>query len=926
MMEFRKYLLVCLILCLAVIPSVAIAARPSGAINLPKTKLKKVGNFYCGNVKSDWLPGRIVNRFFYSHKAERSNLAGQLRKSTKRKQKQLKAQIIAIEALITSRTPLCKQGGSASPGTGSARVKFNFSGATGLALADSVDASATFKFSLAPVKSSATVGKSNLRKTLADGALADVLETGEAKISKFLVGPNDKLYVLFDTSCRAGVSCPDRCLLGEVDIQSGEMTCVDNELSSISWPYNANNTIPSVKPLQFDLDGNLYYQGTANGMVVLRKYNSQTKKIEDLINENINLSGYLVLADGSILLAGRTATSNLYWLKKRRVGGSIVPVASFNVSWMSIFPDGRVYIGSSDATIYRMDQDAETLEPQAWLSQYGPSFNIVAGMQSELALMHSSAGSVYGVYGSPPNLDLYRLFPVPHRITTSVGAISGIQPVLSNLIIYGTDRSGYGQLILYNMTDGQEQNLIGNAQMEIYRVEYLLRQNAIQFDGQRFSDGKYVLCTVYLDSLGMACSPTGSVKLADFQSISTPGARIPPPAVSPTPIPLLEYNFTGAKALIGRAKIDQDGNSSPATLYAEGRYLPAFTADNENNIWIQDAYLTDQDTVKCALARIDRARSRPICVHSASDSVGVILSRTDGGTFFTTSTLSGGTSVYKLHFYSPASGATEIARWSALPPAGAIITSSGSLLLSTNSGSNGGWLKNFASDGQSVDLGFQGGLFSRLPDGRILVFDRNAGLTDGIRTVSSDGSALSALRYADYWASYERRTGEIECSGYNECSGAFVRAALRVGTNLFAFSRTGWGGGFYDGESALIRYAPGPVDKINLSIKVDLTRSVAIAGSDTIYLTGTLNNSPKLIAYNVNTQSEQDLTDDPEFTIGDMALIDGKLFLNGSKPNKDYAGYCDGFIGIKTLGGGTILSKYPWAISCQGVDYPIIPF
>ena len=853
-------------------------------------------------------------------------------------------QIIALNALIESRTSACNadetstpaptptpiptsapgnggggqtpaptpgsgdEGGTPVPTPVPAALKFNFDGATALALADNIDAASTFRYGEKPLKASSAQGKSNLRKVLSGGGLQEVLESGEATVSQFLVGPNNKLYVLFDSGC-VNDSCSQRCVLGAVDTATGVMTCIDDELDYISWDNSANNSVASKKPLQFDSQGNLYYLGNANGMRVLRKYKQETGTREDLINQNIEINGYLVMADGTVLLAGYTSSTSTSWLRKRRLNGSIALVATnFSVDWMSIFPDGRVYI-SGGYVVHRMRQDSEQLESIAWWNPQPYNFSTSTFYnQSDHSvyasypqMLHSTNGSVYGLFGWAPNLTLERVFPVPHKLSTSVTQITGIIPVLSNLIITGMNSQGYGQLVMHDTATGDEQNLIGAAELEIYRVQYLQSDNAVQFDAQRFSDGRYVLCTVYLgEGLTMSCTPTGSIKLADFQSLTTPGVRIPAPVTSPTPIPLLETDFTGAKALTGSSKVKADGTVAPALKYSLGRRVPKFTSDNQDNIWVQGAYLTDQDTSKCGLARVDRDNALPQCIYRGNEQVTLTRTRSDGATFFVTWTSTDSSTAYKLYFYEPGGTSSVIANWQNKSPQDALLTSAGTLLLTAGQYSSS-FVRNFASDGAYTDLGIEVGYYAKLAtltDGRVLLASGGYDLL----TISADGETLNSQKYASY---YSQDNNEVGCSGgWSMCSGSYVSKLLSVGSQLFAIG----GNNSYD-DKTLITYSPGPISAVNFSPAFK-PNGVATASANKIFMFGVRNEVSRLLSYDLDTLTEQDLTDDTALNIRSMQYIDGKLYMLGTKSVAGGSGsYCDGFIAVKELSGGTALSK-----------------
>jgi hypothetical protein len=912
----RTILPVSLLFLMALAPGQSFAAPARGSVKLSRTSLRKIDKFYCGKRGNAWLPGKYKAGYFLSHKAEVTNLRNALKKANAKSKAKIKAQIASLTALNNARTPLCKNGGSSGSGgsTQLAGLRFNFSGAKALAMSDSMMAAATFGDGDSYSVLSANQAESNLRKVVEGGGLAPVVASGKADVSRFIVAPNNKLYLIFKNPC-LNSSCSQRCLLAEVDTTSGSPVCVENKLQALMWDQGAVNGAPSTKPIQFDNQGSLYYLGYGeNSKTVLRKYTPGSGTLEDLINENISIRNFLVLADGSVLLAGYTQTSQLYWLRRRNPNGSISVIApQLNVGWMAIFPDGRVYVADWSA-IYRMEQNGEALSPVKWMTDvYSPNttaFNRmkVGASWYQGTSLHNYDGSTYGLIGSSPNPRLLNLFPVPNSIETSVTQITGVKPILSNLLVHGTDGSGYGKLIIYNLERGTETDLLGSNKMEVYRVEYLAGDNAVQFDGQRFSDGKYVICTVYLsDGNALACAPTGSVKLADFQSFSYPGVRIPPPPTSPTPIPLIEYDLAGASALWGASKIKADGSVVSAIKSSKDRLLPIVDSDNgqlwmrhSSNSTVKSSYLSDTEASRCSLAKISSSGGKPTCVFTSdTDSIELIRSRADGAAYFLTRNIA--TQVYKLYFY-PGSGSTSsmIDSWAPstyyLSISDAIITESGSLLVASNN-----WIKNIASNGEklldSVNPTYSDPKLAKLADGRILATEVNG----AVRSLDPSGLEINTQRYSYYNDpnSSNPYDGEVEClGGVYDCMARSTLKILSLGSQLFSISNAG-----------LLKLANGPVAPISLSNPITPSFGAALGG--VIYLAGrSSGEGHRVSSYNVVTGLEQDLTDDPELAPSSLEVTPGKVLILGTKPRPtNQYPTCDNYLAVKTIGGGTSVEK-----------------
>ncbi len=135
-------------------------------------------------------------------------------------------------------------------------LKFNFKAAIGLAINQSI-ASSSLRASSLP---------SNLLAIGTDGNVINAISSGKANIRRFLIAPNDKVYLEFSdaplidgTPCRLAVVIPE----------SGLPTCVETDTGFVFMgvrqdPLHICQTLcdrPLRNDLQFDSQGYLYYAG-----------------------------------------------------------------------------------------------------------------------------------------------------------------------------------------------------------------------------------------------------------------------------------------------------------------------------------------------------------------------------------------------------------------------------------------------------------------------------------------------------------------------------------------------------------------------------------------------------------------------------------------------------------------------------------------
>ena len=433
-----------------------------------------------------------------------------------------------------SSTPGSSTPGSSTPGSStpssSTALRFNLKNAIGIALKSSVSSSSVRKSSTG----------SNVQVVDASGNTSDAVVSGTASIKNILIAPNNKLYVLFNTKTAIGTVS---CLLAEVDKTTGDPTCIDSDLSSISW---SSATSFEFDPIQFDESGFIYYVGTdSTGKSVLRRYKNGTAT--SLVTDNVNYLRFLVLSDGSVIIGGSTASSGSSWTRVVTASGSLRSLVSGDYPrFLSKFPDGNVYLGYwgqdglANMGVKRYLAATSVMDTTYWISgntngvtrtaffDVGANYSTPQRIQAlepyygtlVRSLVTTSNNQVYAITGSIPTVVQY--FPNVAKTSTAVTNVGVMQRVLTYLILSGTNSSGQNITTLYNTSTDSEQELISaSTEIEVYHLNYVASSNKIMFDGLRFSDNKYVLGQVDLNTMVMTSSQTGSSKLVDFQTFGS---------------------------------------------------------------------------------------------------------------------------------------------------------------------------------------------------------------------------------------------------------------------------------------------------------------------------------------------------------------------------------------------------------------------
>jgi hypothetical protein len=513
-------------------PSMAISAPPKGAIKLAKSKLVQRSGFFCGNIKKGiWVPGRRISKgYFYSYQAERNNLRSQLKKASKKRKAKLRAQIVALTNLIASRSTECAGGSGGGGGTGATALKFDFSGAVGLTLNQSTGGASLYS------GQSSSSSKSNMSKVNADGTTSPAVSSGTVSVRRFLIAPNNKLYIMFSSGVNLNdTSLPGSCYLAQVDTSSGVPSCIEEE-ASLSW-LSSTGTYPRNSAVQFDDTGAIYYLVATSNKVALRRFAQGVPT--NLINDNIRIDDFLVLPSGDVIIVGRTVTSNALWMRRISPSGSLTNVTNVNpcnsgVVLTRLLGNGKVLSLIDDCSfergVYEIDQTswkvttpaASDLSDSSLDAFDGKSWSIISAMSLK-GLNVTATQTIFGVTSLSASGGirdgLVQFYPTLQIMPTKVRNVLVTQRVLSSIITAGTNATGSNVLTLFDTANNGELELLGpDQEIEVYRLNYVAGLNKIMFDGLRFSDNKYVIGQYDLDTLTFTAVPTGSTKLEDFQT------------------------------------------------------------------------------------------------------------------------------------------------------------------------------------------------------------------------------------------------------------------------------------------------------------------------------------------------------------------------------------------------------------------------
>jgi hypothetical protein len=357
-----------------------------------------------------------------------------------------------------------------------------------------------------------------------EGTSVSLFATGSATpaVSDFYSAPNEKFYVVF-TSPTPLVTDGARCVLAEVNTDTGVPTCVDSEITSVTMglgyifgPAGGNGNAP----IQFDDAGNIYYTGQSTGYTfTLRK--NVNGVITPLVRDNVTVRDYVVLGDGSVIMSGSTTSTQAWWIRKVSAGTGAITnlVNGTQATFLRKFVDKNIYYGvpnsmSGTGGVFRYSIDQGKSDESPWIANtYSSETKSQTDVSSLCFKMNGPfcAGSgayvrevfnigtdrtmaISGMLGGSGATELMQYYPTVERANTVISSITVWLQVGKKLLLAGTGKGGKNLLSLYDPETFQETLLLdASNEIEIYNLGYVASANKVMFNGLSFSNGQYVV-------------------------------------------------------------------------------------------------------------------------------------------------------------------------------------------------------------------------------------------------------------------------------------------------------------------------------------------------------------------------------------------------------------------------------------------------
>ena len=432
-------------------------------------------------------------------------------------------------------SPTGASGGSVpSPQGTTGALTFNLENATGIGLIDTTTRS--FRSFSGMQGLSSTPGTQSLQVTKSDGTISNAIATGSAVVSSIVSGPNQSLYLLLSSSSSTvgGVS---NCVVAVVTRGSANPTCLDPELTMLVPMGDWGN-----KNIQFDASGAIYYLGwtKTNGPKTLRK--NSNGQITDLITDQIGVTDFYVIPDGTVFMIGTSTNTGSRWLRKLSPEGVLSNVSTDRVNFIRQFADGNLYYGVTSSNlsefgVRKIQYPSLSVDSQFWISDRAKNpvnaiedscanwnryFGYCAATGTAIMKSYNFLGAkTFVTAGWSADSVLMKYWPTVETMNSNVHKVTVSNSVGESILMSGLNQDSKNITTIFNTGAETETLLLGPSnETEIYHLEYSAASNRVLFDGLRFADNKYVFGYIELGNLNVEYFTTMNYKWAEFKTFN----------------------------------------------------------------------------------------------------------------------------------------------------------------------------------------------------------------------------------------------------------------------------------------------------------------------------------------------------------------------------------------------------------------------
>ena len=354
--------------------------------------------------------------------------------------------------------------------------------------------------------------------------------------TRIWLAPDGKLYAFWQGGAELVTESsgqPVKCTFAQIDPASNWVECIEQSLEiEIEFgeygPYD-----PGAEPVQFDGQGRIYYRAYrysgGRRLEILRRLDSNGQKT-DLLNDFQRIERWRVMANGAVVTSGYTTLEGgnyRQWLRRINTMNGVMdlfPTAG-TTPWMQLLPDGNVIFPFGGIQRYEAEQDRITPFDE---NNYWTEIPQTGHMKYSFGFPSAEPERIYAVFGerwaSEAGVSLARIWPDYEAMDTSLGQVGLVAPVSGgSALVFGTRTPGGNdyETLLVDLESGIETPIIPFNPQAKFEVYHLIDQGdgTALFDGLRFSDNRYVVGEIDLNSGAFEFLDSTGQKLVDLIGI-----------------------------------------------------------------------------------------------------------------------------------------------------------------------------------------------------------------------------------------------------------------------------------------------------------------------------------------------------------------------------------------------------------------------
>jgi hypothetical protein len=230
--------------------------------------------------------------------------------------------------------------------------------------------------------------------------------------------------------------------------------------------------------------------------------------------------GMAVNADGDLLFLGNTG------IRVQKVGGGFVNAGTGNAACLTVGPASNpndfYFLDNSNPQRIMQASKSAGFVPAAVASSGSTSSN---GVDCSAGLGKANGHLFFPMGGlGPKNVVLDFVASPPTVTPVTIAALGTITKIIANgslLMILGTDTLGNAGIVRYDATNASQATILAPGDFTVLPTAFSVATNGdLSFQGQRASDGAFVLGAVLAGTTSVTITQTGVPQTVQIQRIN----------------------------------------------------------------------------------------------------------------------------------------------------------------------------------------------------------------------------------------------------------------------------------------------------------------------------------------------------------------------------------------------------------------------